>query len=148
MSRDELRALRPSLRYMAASCIALGGCMHAVGLLVAAGGQMSHPWWFWGIYGVAIIGYPACAVLILGDRKTGYYLTALGPTLGGLLILLGFLFPGSGLLVLIPGTQTTEITLTGFLTLISEPVAVVLALVLLALGTGRQGPRRQPGGKE
>ncbi len=117
---------------MVATAIAVGASMHALGVLKVVLDQQSFPWWFWLVYSLAIPGYLLCAGLVLKNLKAGYYLTALGPFIGGLLIFFGFLYPESRLLILIPGTYTTEITLLGFFTLIAEPVASILALFLVA----------------
>ena len=118
--------LKP-VRLMAAACIAIGGSMHAVGMVQSVVDNQSFPWWFWAVFLIAIPGYLASSVLILKNMAPGYLFTSTAPIVGGTLIFLGFVFPQSGLLVLIPGTYGAEIKLIGFLTLITEPVAVFAA---------------------
>ena len=131
MDYQERSALLNPLRYLAAVLIAIGGSMHAVGLFKVISESLVFPCWFWAVYLIAIPGYLISAVLILKNRMLGYCFAAIGPFTGGLLIFFGFLFPDSQLLILIPGTLTTEITLTGFITLTTEPVAACSAVFLI-----------------
>ncbi|MEW5735149.1 MAG: hypothetical protein AB1921_09860 [Thermodesulfobacteriota bacterium] len=124
------------LPHVAAACIALGGCMHAIVLLHDLLAGAENPWWFYLIYGVAVPGYLASAVGILKGVKPALFFAAAGPIVGGSLIFLGFLFPASRLLILIPGTYAANINLLGFFTLTSEPVSVVLCLYMLTRQAG------------
>ena len=105
--------------------------MHATGLIKGLVDHHTFPVWYWAVFLFAIPGYLISAVLILKNVSAGYYFTLISPIIGGLLILGGFLFPASGLLILIPGTYSNEITLIGFVTLISEPVASVSSAFLI-----------------
>lgn len=134
--RADLSAYQP-LPLVAAACIAAGGAMHAIGLVqdLAAGG--GNPWWFYFIFGVAVPGYLASAAGIVKGFKPALAFAAAAPIVGGFLIFLGFLFPYSRLLILIPGTLAANINLMGFITLTSEPVSVVLCLYMLYKTAGR-----------
>ncbi len=119
------------VRYTAAACIAIGGSMHALGMILSVMDHQSFPWWFWAIFLIAIPGYLVSAVMILKNMMPGYLFAFGSPIVGGTLIFFGFLFPESRLLILIPGTYGNEITLLGFFTLLSEPVAVILAALCI-----------------
>ncbi len=119
------------LRYIAAAMIALGGSMHGVGLISSIQDGQHFSWWFWMIFLFDIPAYLLSAVLILINRPIGYFIAFVAPIIGGLLIFAGFVFPESHLLILIPGTYSNEIKMIGFLTLISEPIAVVCAGFLI-----------------
>ncbi len=139
MDQQDKSVLLNPLRYIAAVLIAVGGSMHALGIFKVISESLVFPWWFWSVYLIAIPGYLVSAVLILKNQRMGYYFTAIGPFTGGLLIFFGFLFPDLQLLILIPGTLTTEITLTGFITLITEPVAACSAVFLIVHKTWDRG---------
>ncbi len=119
------------LRGLAALTIGTGGLMHAIGLYGAVRDNQPVFWWVWIFFLFAIPGYLFSAVAMLSDRLAGYLIAALAPPVGGLFILIGFMFPETELLRLIPGTYGHEIRLIGFLTLICEPIATVLAGQLL-----------------
>ncbi len=131
MTNAETHQLFLPIRIAAACSIALGGSMHALGLLSSVLGNQSQPWWYWTIFLIAITGYGISAVLIYKNKMPGYLFTLCSPIVGGSLIFLGFIFPQSDLLILIPGTIGHEITLIGFLTLITEPVAVILVALCI-----------------
>ncbi|MFC1889093.1 hypothetical protein ACFL4G_04985 [Thermodesulfobacteriota bacterium] len=139
MTQKEKILLLNPLRYLVAVFIAIGGCMHAIGLFMAICDNQIFPWWFWLIYLFAIPGYLICSVLIIKNWKAGYFITALAPFIGGTLIFFGFLFPHSRFLILIPGTYTTEISLVGFFTLLTEPVAAIMAVFLIVHAVWDQG---------
>ena len=67
----------------------------------------------------------------LKNRLLGYVFAVIGPLVGGTLIYLGFVYPESRLLILIPGTYTNEIVAIGFITLISEPIATSFSAFLI-----------------
>lgn len=123
----------PSLygRWVCAICIGIGGLMHLIGMIESLNSGYDMPMWFYAVFFFAIPAYFISPFLISINNKTGYFIPLLCPLIGGLLILVGFLFPSSRLLILIPGTFSNEITLIGFVTLVSEPIAVVSALVLV-----------------
>ncbi len=84
----------------------------------------------WFVFLAARIGYPVCLALVLKNNPPRYYLLCLAPLIGGLLIAIGFVLPGSGFLVFIPGTYANEMTLIGFVTLITEPTGVGFSVLL------------------
>ncbi len=127
---DEAKLLKP-LRYVCAACIAAGGLMHAIALAGAVAGERELPWWAWGIFTTAVFIYAASAATILLNRFIGYLIAAGGPIVGGTLIVLGLLSEELTFEILIPGMITNEITLIGFFTLATEPVAVVLSIFLM-----------------
>ncbi len=131
MDQTEKQEMFKPVRYAAAAAIALGGFMHVMGVGFTLAGHQAFPWYCWAVFMAAILGYPVSAILILKNRRLGYVLAFGGPLIGGFLIFLGFIFPGSGLLMLIPGTFVNEITPIGFLTLIIEPLAVASAAFCL-----------------
>ena len=131
MDQNEKFNMLNPLRYATAVLIAVGGSMHAIGLVKGIIDNQTFPIWYWVIFLIAIPGYLISAVLILKNVKLGYYFTLISPIIGGLLIFLGFIFPRSNLLILIPGTYKNEITLIGFITLISEPVAAASSAFLI-----------------
>jgi hypothetical protein len=131
LNRDEKYKMFNPVRYCAAALIATGGTMHLVGLVMGLMDNQVFPAWYWMIFLVAIPGYLISSILILKNIRAGYYFAFISPIIGGLLILGGFLFPASGLLILIPGTYHDEIRLIGFITLISEPVASLGSLYLI-----------------
>lgn len=118
----------------AAASIALGGILHGIGMIQTVMLGLSMPFWYWAIFITALAGYETSAVLILSGKPAGYLFASFGPIVGGTLIALGFLFPSSGLLSLIPGTYANEITVIGFWTLVIEPIAVVFSLLFLVYG--------------
>lgn len=131
MNQSEKFIMLNPLRYGASALIAVGGSMHATGLIKGMIDHHAFPFWYWAVFLFAIPGYLISAVLILKNVRTGYYFAFISPIIGGLLILGGFLFPASGLLILIPGTYANEITLIGFVTLISEPIASASSAFLI-----------------
>ncbi len=130
MSEEKFLLLSP-MRYIAAAMIATGGSMHGIGLISSVLDGQHFSWWFWMIFLFAIPAYLMSAVFILKNWRIGYFITMAAPIIGGLLIFAGFVFPESRLLILIPGTYENEIKMIGFLTLITEPIAVVCAGVLI-----------------
>lgn len=129
-NHDKYNLLNP-LRYAAGASIAIGGLMHGIGLISSVLDGMSFAWWFWMIFVFAIPAYLLSAVFIFMNWRLGYVITLAAPIIGGVLVLIGFIFPGSGLLILIPGTYSNEITMIGFTTLISEPVAATFCAFLI-----------------
>jgi len=125
-STQKATLLRP-LAILATANLAVGGLMHWMGLVSFRADNLLMEWWYYAIFLAAGILYPAGAALMLLDKKAGYLIGVAGPVIGGALILIGFLFPATGFLVLIPGTVDQNITLMGFITLVTEPVAVFLA---------------------
>ena len=121
----------------AAATIALGGLLHGMGMGITLAAGTSMPWWYWAVFMIALSGYETSAALILLGKRAGLVFAAAGPVVGGTLIAAGFVFPGSGLLCLIPGTYASEITVPGFWTLVLEPVAVVCSLLVLGYGPGK-----------
>jgi hypothetical protein len=120
-------------RGVAAAMIAAGGLMHAIGLYGAVRDHQPVFWWVWIFFLFAVPGYLFAGAAIIKDRLPGYIIALAAPPVGGFFILIGFLFPETELLRLIPGTYGHELRLIGFLTLIGEPVATVLAgQILLA----------------
>lgn len=126
-NQPDLSEIFGPIKNMAAICIGLGGAMHAMGLTYSVIDGQSFAWWFWAIFLIAIAGYLTSAILIVKNIWAGYFFAVAAPVVGGILIFFGFIFPQSGLLILIPGTYVNEIRIIGFITLISEPIAVVLA---------------------
>jgi len=118
----------------AAAAIAAGGVLHGLGMAQTLISGLSMPIWYWAIFITALCGYETSAVLILRGKSAGYLFASIGPMVGGFLIALGFMFPDSGLLCLIPGTYGNEITVIGFWTLVIEPIAVVFSLLFLGYG--------------
>lgn len=118
----------------AAAAIAAGGILHGLGMAETLISGLSMPWWYWSIFITALVGYETSAILILLGKTAGYLFASIGPMVGGFLIALGFMFPDSGLLCLIPGTYGNEITVIGFWTLVIEPIAVVFSLLFLGYG--------------
>ena len=118
----------------AAAAIAAGGVLHGLGMAQTIASGLSMPIWYWAIFITALCGYETSAILILRGKSAGYLFAAAGPMIGGALIALGFMFPDSGLLCLIPGTYGNEITVIGFWTLVIEPIAVVFSLLFLGYG--------------
>ena len=121
------------MRFIAAICIFTGGAMHARGLMCGLESGYDFPLWAWAIFLIAMAGYTISAIGILKNIAPAFYFAALAPMVGGSLIFLGFIFPDSRLIILIPGTFENEITLTGFITLLVEPMAVVLSILCLAM---------------
>ena len=119
------------LRAQAAVGIAIGGAMHILGLLRALGAGVDIPWWMYAVFGIAIVCYPLSAIGVALRVEAAELFAFAGPLAGGALILAGFVFPPSRLIMLIPGTLTDEIAVVGFVTLIVEPVAAICALQLL-----------------
>ncbi len=105
--------------------------MHLIGVILALLAGRSMPAWFYAVFFFAIPAYLIAPFLIYKNARAGYFIALFCPLIGGLMILGGFLFPDSRLLVLIPGTFDGEITLIGFITLITEPVASSAALLLV-----------------
>ncbi len=128
---EEKYVLLSPLRYIAAAMIAAGGSMHGIGLATSVMDGQQFSWWFWMIFLFAIPAYLLSAIFILKNWRTGYLITMAAPIIGGLLIFAGFVFPESQLLILIPGTYENEIKMIGFLTLITEPIAVVCSGFLI-----------------
>ena len=110
---------------------AVGGLMHWLGLWALHRADAFGPWWL--VAGLCFFGavYPIAAWAILKRLRVGLWVAFLGPLLGSTLILAGILFPATGMMGFIPGTLGRELTLIGFVTLVAEPVAVVLAAELL-----------------
>jgi hypothetical protein len=131
MDKAQKADLLGPLAILAAANLAVGGLMHWIGLLSSRADNLVMEWWYYAIFLTAGILYPTGAALMLFDKKAGYLIGVAGPVIGGALILLGFLFPATGFLVLIPGTLDHNITIIGFITLITEPVAVFLAAFCL-----------------
>ena len=119
------------LRYAAALAIATGGSMHLIGLIKSIFDGQVFSWVFYAVFLFAIPGYFLSAYLIFKNVIWGYIITATAPLVGGALIFYGFITPESQFLFFIPGTYTNEITLIGFITLISEPVAATFSIFLL-----------------
>jgi hypothetical protein len=120
-------------RGLTAAAIAAGGLMHAVGLYGSVRDNQPVFWWVWIFFLFAVPGYLFAAAAIIKNRLPGFIIALAAPPVGGIFILIGFLFPDTELLRLIPGTYGHEIRLIGFITLICEPVATVLAgQILLA----------------
>jgi hypothetical protein len=134
---EEIHELVPVMRLAAALSIATGGIMHAVGLIASIRDGQPALWQVWTVFLFAIPAYFASAALILGNRRPGYMIALICPPIGGLLIALGLFFPETQLLRLIPGTYQHEITLIGFITLVCEPAATVLAAILVRLRVWR-----------
>ena len=82
--------------------------------------------------------YPLSAVAILKRVRAGLWIALLGPLVGSLLIFVGVAFPATGLMVFIPGTVFDELTTIGFITLVVEPIAVVLAAEILFESVARK----------
>ncbi|MEW6076312.1 MAG: hypothetical protein AB1724_00725 [Thermodesulfobacteriota bacterium] len=118
-------------RGLTAAMIATGGLMHAAGLYGAVRDNQPVFWWVWIFFLFAIPGYLLAAVALINNRLPGFIIALGAPPVGGFFILIGFLWPETELLRLIPGTYGHEIRLIGFVTLICEPIAAVLAGQLL-----------------
>ncbi len=131
-----------SMRYLTAGLIILGAIMHLIGLIIAFDGS-SLPWG--GLphlsvlvrvllclfYLFAIVMYPVSAVMVLKGVRWAYWLIAVAPSVGGLLIVLGFICPDSGLLMFLAGNFDKEITPVAFFQVITESIAVAYAAVLI-----------------
>ncbi len=118
-------------RLICALTIAIGGLMHWFGLYMFHKSGADVPWWV--VAGFVFFGtaYPLSALAILKRVRAGLWAALLGPAVGSLLIFLGIVLPATGLMVFIPGTLGRELTLIGFITLVVEPIALVLAAELL-----------------
>jgi hypothetical protein len=101
--------------------------MHWIGLYIAYREEAVGPWWRLAVFIFAGIAYPLSALAILKQVRAGLWVALLGPAVGFTLHLIGLLFPATGLTILLPGTLDDEMTTIGFLTLVFEPMAVVLA---------------------
>lgn len=129
-NKEKMDLLNP-LRYFAALAIACGGAMHCIGLYFLITDNQIIPWHVRTVFLCAAGLYLTSSILIIKNSLMGYLIALLCPIIGGILILIGFLYPASGFLKFIPGTYVNEIRLIGFITLISEPVAVVCSAVLI-----------------
>ncbi len=118
-------------RQLCAFTLAVGGLMHWLGLYRAYREDAHWPWWVVAAFIFFGTSYPVSAWAILKRVKWGLWIALLGPTVGSTLILAGVAFPATGLMVFIPGTLATELTVIGLITLVIEPIAVVLAAELL-----------------
>ena len=118
-------------RQLCAFTLATGGLMHWVGLYMAHRADALGPWWVVAAFVFFGTAYPLAAVAILKRVSAGLWIALLGPLVGSTLILAGVAFPATGLMVFIPGTLVDELTVIGFITLVVEPIAVVLAAELL-----------------
>jgi len=132
--QEDTAAVFSVMAKAAAASIAAGGVLHGLGMIHTVMLGLSMPWWYWAVFLTAVAGYEASAVLMLSGKTPGFVFAFLGPMVGGSLIILGFVFPASGLLCLIPGTYANEITAAGFLTLVIEPIAVAFSLLFLLYG--------------
>ncbi|MBU2488579.1 MAG: hypothetical protein KKA60_04235 [Proteobacteria bacterium] len=141
---QRLTLVYTTARFLAAVSILAGGVLHIAGLAQVFSRSANLPWYDWLVYVVAMAGYPVAAYFIIRDRTPGYVMAVVGPCVGGVLIFTGFISTTKGLLMLIPGTIGSEITLVGFLTLITEPMAVAASLVCLYLGPGRRPESDSP----
>ena len=118
-------------RQLCAFSIAVGGLMHWIGLYMAYRADALGPWWVVTAFVFFGTSYPWSAWAILKRIKAGLWIALIGPAVGSTLILAGVAFPATGLMVFIPGTLGTELTVIGFITLVIEPIAVILAAELL-----------------
>ena len=118
-------------RQLCAVSIAIGGLMHWIGLYMAYRADALGPWWVVAAFVFFATAYPASALAILKRARAGLWIALLGPLVGSVLIFIGVAFPATGLMVFIPGTLSDELTVVGFITLVVEPVAVVLAAEML-----------------
>jgi hypothetical protein len=128
--KKKMDLLNP-LRYFAALTIAVGGAMHAIGLYSLIRDNQVIPWHIRTVFIGAAVLYCISSILIIKNNIIGYLIASICPIIGGILILIGFIYPASDFLKFIPGTYTNEIRLIGFITLISEPVAVVCSIILI-----------------
>ncbi len=147
---DKVKVLRP-LAYFTAALIVVGAAMHLIGLIIAFIHGNPFPWggminlcWLkkaiiWFIYLFAIIMYPASAVAIVKNKGWGYLITLIAPSVGGLLIFLGFFCTNSGLLLLLAGNFDNQITWMGFVQIFSESMAVAYAVPLVYYKIWRLG---------
>jgi hypothetical protein len=131
MTQDKIVVSLKALRYWIAVLIALGGIMHLIGFINILLRDLNPPLICWVFYLVAILIYPTFAVMILKDIRWVYFLTAGLPSVGGIAIFIGFLFPDSRLLMLMAGTIKNEITWYGFIQIVSESMAVAFSGLLL-----------------
>ncbi|MEM7351028.1 MAG: hypothetical protein AAF657_09500 [Acidobacteriota bacterium] len=118
-------------RQLGAFSIAVGGLMHWIGLYQAYRADALGPWWVIAAFVFFGTAYPLSALDILRGGRPGLWIALFGPLVGSVLIFIGVAFPATGLMVFIPGTLTDELTVIGFITLVVEPIAVVLAAEML-----------------
>ena len=130
--KEKIELLNP-LRYFAALTIAVGSAMHGIGLYFLTRDNQVIPWYIRTVFICAVGLYCISSILIIKNNIIGYLIAIVCPTIGGILILIGFIYPASDFLKFIPGTYTNEIRLIGFITLISEPVAVVCSTITISL---------------
>ncbi len=118
-------------RQLCAFTLAIGGLMHWIGLYMAHRADALGPWWVVAAFVFFGTAYPLGAVAILRRVRAALWVALIGPLVGSLLIFAGVAFPSTGLMVFIPGTLVDELTVVGFITLVVEPIAVVLAAEML-----------------
>ena len=133
MEPIQIKELPNPIKFGVAGCIFFGGFMHFLGLIAAWRNGWSLPWQCLPFFFSAIILYPASAVMIVKNMSLGYLIAFALPCIGGLFIFIGFIWPKSHFLMILVGTHEREITLMGFLQIISESFAVAGVAIIAYL---------------
>jgi len=131
MTPSEKYDLMTPIRVGIALLILIGGIMHLIGLIQVMICDRTLPKTCWFFYLFAIFVYPASMVMIFKNIIWGYWITAVAPSVGGLFITMGFVWPATRFLTLLAGTVQNEITWFGFVQVMSESMAVGGAVFLI-----------------